>query len=152
MIQDISEEEIRSVSNSIMIGYGIDFTCYEPNSLRRRIIRLMNKYSFGSIQDMWIRFLTDSAFIHIFMNEISVGMTSMFRDPILWRSLKSRLESEYHTKPVLKTWHAGCSTGEEVYSFGILLKESRMLHKAKVVVRTSIKMLSKKRSGLFIIK
>ena len=66
-----------------------------------------------------------------FMDEISVGMTSMFRDPIFWRHMKKILTSKFKDSHELKIWHAGCSTGEEVYSMGILLKETGLLPKAK---------------------
>jgi Methylase of chemotaxis methyl-accepting proteins len=124
---------MNSLTQSILTRYGIDFTCYEPKSLRRRIIRVMNLFELPSIHELWVRFLRDAQFIQIFMNEISVGMTSMFRDPILWKNLKVRVRSEFQSKPSLSIWHAGCSTGEEVYSMGILLKELNMLDKAKAL-------------------
>lgn len=133
LIQDVSEEEMNSLTQSILIRYGIDFTCYEPKSLRRRIIRVMNLYSVPSIHELWVKFLGDPQFIHVFMNEISVGMTSMFRDPVLWKSLKKRLPEDFKTKNSLSVWHAGCSTGEEVYSLGILLKETSLHNKSKAL-------------------
>lgn len=120
---DVSDEEVRSLTQSILLRYGVDFTGYEPKSLRRRIVRILNLYSFGSIFELWSRLLKDPSFIYIFMNEISVGMTSMFRDPILWRTLRQKLKTDYANKDGIRIWHAGCSTGEEVYSMGILFKE-----------------------------
>jgi chemotaxis protein methyltransferase CheR len=133
MVQDITDEEMNSLTSSILIRYGIDFTCYEPKSLRRRIIRLINNLDIASVHELWVKFLHDRNFVNVFMNEVSVGMTSMFRDPVLWRNLKKHLEADFLIKRKVHTWHAGCSTGEEVYSLGILLKESRMLHKASAV-------------------
>jgi chemotaxis protein methyltransferase CheR len=131
MVPDISEEEMNSLTQSILTRYGIDFTCYEPKSLRRRIMRVLGVFNLSSIHELWIRFLHDQNFIHLFMNEISVGMTSMFRDPILWRNLKKRITTEYSVRNSISCWHAGCSTGEEVYSFGILLQEISMREKTK---------------------
>jgi len=119
---EVTEEEMNSLTQSILTRYGIDFTCYEPKSLRRRIIRVMNLLNIPSVHDLWVQFLRDTKFIQIFMNEISVGMTSMFRDPLLWKSLKSELKSVFNSKGI-SIWHSGCSTGEEVYSMGILLEE-----------------------------
>lgn len=123
MIQDVSEAEMNSLTQSILIRYGIDFTCYEPKSLRRRIIRVLNHFNLSSVHELWLQFLRDRNFVFIFMNEISVGMTSMFRDPVLWKTLKTSIAGYGKDKP-LSVWHAGCSTGEEVYSFGIVLKET----------------------------
>jgi chemotaxis protein methyltransferase CheR len=133
MINEISEEEMNALTNSIFVRYGVDFTCYEPKSLRRRIIRLMNRMDMSSIHELWIKFLREPDFKHVFMNEVSVGMTSMFRDPILWRKLRGRLNAEFRGQRSISVWHAGCSTGEEVYSFGILLKESEMIERSKAL-------------------
>lgn len=128
---DLSDEELNSLTHSILIRYGIDFTCYEPKSLKRRIVRLLNNLELDSVHALWLRFLKDQQFVYTFMTEISVGMTSMFRDPGFWKSMQHILISEYANKSSLKIWHAGCSTGEEVFSMGILLQESRLLGKAK---------------------
>lgn len=120
---EVTEEEVKSLAQSILTRYGVDFTCYEPKSLRRRIARLINTYNFGSIHGLWVRLLKDKDFIQVFMNEVSVGMTSMFRDPVFWRNLKKRLRNDFKNHETLSIWHAGCSTGEEVYSMAILLGE-----------------------------
>ncbi len=120
---EVSEEEVKSLAQSILTRYGIDFTCYEPKSLRRRIVRLLNLYNFESVHSLWVKLLHDNTFIQVFMNEVSVGMTSMFRDPVFWKHLKQRLTTDFKNKPSLSIWHAGCSTGEEVYSMAILLGE-----------------------------
>ncbi|MBY0425518.1 MAG: hypothetical protein K2Q22_07780 [Cytophagales bacterium] len=128
---DITEEEMNALTQSIWVRYGVDFTSYEPKSLRRRILRILNRFELASIHDLWVMFLNDSQFVQVFMNEVSVGMTSMFRDPQLWQKLKPRVLSEFGNHTSISIWHAGCSTGEEVYSMAILLKEINLLHKTK---------------------
>src|SRR6478609_7814022 len=105
-VQDVSEEEMNSLTQSILARYGIDFTCYEPKSLRRRIVRVLNKFNLMSAYELWAKFLKDSGFLQVFMNEVSVGMTSMFRDPILWKKLKTRISEEYPFKKQVSVWHA----------------------------------------------
>jgi chemotaxis protein methyltransferase CheR len=136
-ITDVTDEEVRSLTQSVLTRYGIDFTCYEPKSLKRRINRILTNFQFSSIHELWIRLLRDREFIYTFMNEVSVGMTSMFRDPVLWKSLKKRLKSEFGQQETLNVWHAGCSTGEEVYSMGILLQETQ-LHSRTRALATDI--------------
>lgn len=121
----ITEEELKALTDAIHQRHGIDFGCYEPKSLTRRVIRVLHIFKMRSAHDLWVRILKDRAFIYPFMDEISVGLTSMFRDPVLWRKLRSMLNHEYRTKPRLSLWHAGCSTGEEVYTMGIVLRESK---------------------------
>ncbi len=129
--QEVTDEEVRSLTQSILTRYGIDFTCYEPKSLRRRIMSVLHSHNYQSIHELWVRFLHDATFVYTFMNGISVGMTSMFRDPILWKTLKHKLRFDYRDRDSLSVWHAGCSTGEEVYSLGILLRETHLTHKVK---------------------
>lgn len=129
----ITAEEIKSLTHVILTRYGIDFTCYEPKSLQRRVLRIMSLHDCPTVFELWNRVLRDPEFIRLFMNEISVGMTSMFRDPILWSHLAKRLPEEFSQRPSLNVWHAGCSTGEEVYTMGILLKEKNLLHITKTL-------------------
>lgn len=132
-IIEVSDEEVKSLALSILTRYGIDFTCYEPNSFRRRIVRILNLYNFKSIFELWAKFLHDKNFVYDFMNDISVGMTSMFRDPAMWKTLKNILRKKLAATDSIDIWHAGCSTGEEVYSMGIVLTETMLLSKAKAI-------------------
>jgi chemotaxis protein methyltransferase CheR len=130
---EITDQEIESLTQSILLRYGVDFTGYEMKSFKRRIARILSVYKFPSVHHLWAHLLKNQSFIHTFMNEISVGMTSMFRDPIFWKHMKRILSRQYKEKSELKIWHAGCSTGEEVYSMGILLKETGLLSKSKAL-------------------
>ena len=111
---ELTNEEVASLTQSILTRYGIDFTCYEPKSLRRRIVRIMNMHEMKSSHELWIKFLHEPHFVKEFMNEVSVGMTSMFRDHELWTALKKRLMIDGRKASSVRVWHAGCSTGEEV--------------------------------------
>jgi chemotaxis protein methyltransferase CheR len=120
----ISDEELKSLTDAIQQRHGIDFSCYEPKSLKRRIVRVLHIFQLHAVHELWMKILKDRAFIYPFMDEISVGLTSMFRDPVLWRRMRTLLTRDLSTKKRLSIWHAGCSTGEEVYTMGIVLKES----------------------------
>ncbi|MEK6481156.1 CheR family methyltransferase [Catalinimonas sp. 4WD22] len=119
----ITDEELNSLTHAILRRYGIDFTCYEPISLKRRVIRAVNVLKLETVHNLWIKLLRDRNFIYQFIDELSVGLTSMFRDPKLWQALKKDAIRAIPQKNNLKIWHAGCSSGEEVFSMGIVLKE-----------------------------
>jgi chemotaxis protein methyltransferase CheR len=65
-----------------------------------------------------------------FVEEITVNVTEMFRDPTFYSVLRNKVIPELAVKPFIRIWHAGCSTGEEVYSMAILLCEAGLLHKS----------------------
>ena len=129
----ITDEELQSLTSAILRRYGIDFTCYEPTSLKRRIVRSISVLQLETVHNLWIKLLKDRSFIYSFIDEISVGLTSMFRDPILWRSLKGELLETLRHKNEIHVWHAGCSSGEEVYSMGIVLQESGLIAKTQAL-------------------
>ena len=120
----ISDEELKSLTDAIHQRHGIDFGCYEPQSLKRRVVRALHVFQLNAVHELWIKILKDRSFIYSFMDEISVGLTSMFRDTVLWTRLLLLLKKECSEKSQLSIWHAGCSTGEEVYTMGIVLRES----------------------------
>lgn len=130
----ISDEELKSLTNAIQKRHGLDFNCYEPKSLTRRIIRALHVLKLNSVHELWIKILREQAFIYTFMDEISVGLTAMFRDPVLWKKLKELLTADYFSAGTLSIWHAGCSSGEEVYTMGMVLREVKF---AKPVTATA---------------
>lgn len=147
---NISDEEVTSLTQAILKRHGIDFTCYEPKSLKRRIVRAISVFQMNGIHDLWMRVLKEPDFMQKFMNELSVGLTSMFRDPILWKTLKSQLPKVLENQNSLSVWHAGCSTGEEVFSMGILLRETGLAHKASALATDmNLDAISQAKSGLY---
>lgn len=129
----ISDQELSSLTQAILRRYGMDFTCYETSSFKRRVSRSINVLQLESIHQLWVKLLKEPTFIYRFVDEISVGLTSMFRDPVLWSVLKNETLKELKQKEEVNIWHAGCSTGEEVYSMGIVLQESGLLQKSKAI-------------------
>jgi chemotaxis protein methyltransferase CheR len=120
----VSDEELQSLTQAIFQRHGIDFTCYERLSLKRRVIRALGVFNVDSVHALWRLILRDRTFIYTFMDEVSVGLTAMFRDPVLWRKMQHLLNGDLAKKSELAVWHAGCSSGEEIYTFGIVLQES----------------------------
>jgi chemotaxis protein methyltransferase CheR len=144
----LTDEEVASLTHAILKRHGIDFTCYEPKSLKRRITRAISVLGFTTIHELWVKVLRDPHFIYSFMDEISVGLTSMFRDPLLWTTLKNKLPQWYVNHTDFQIWHAGCSTGEEVFTMGVLLKEVALLHKANALATDiSLDSISTARKG-----
>ncbi len=122
--------ELKALLESIRLAYGYDFTDYAETSLRRRSVQFMNARkieSFGSLSRI---LLTDEKVFEEFIQNISVTVTEMFRDPLFYKSLRENVIKQLATYPFIKIWLAGCATGEEAYSLAILLKEEGMLDRS----------------------
>jgi len=125
----ISDEELDALNHSILTRYGYDFRGYERTSYKRRIQRVLYKNQMESTVDLWRKLLYDKSFFFSMKDEISVGMTEMFRNVDFWQKLVSDIVPYLSDRPKLDVWHAGCATGEEVYSAAIMWNEQNMLHK-----------------------
>lgn len=127
---EISEDELADfiqLSNKL---YGIDFSGYAKESLRRRLQRLMNLKAC----DSFVGFKYVMANHHLgeeeLLNEITVNTTEMFRDFEVFKFLKEEVFELLETYPRINIWHAGCSTGQEPFSLAILLKEHGLLQRS----------------------
>jgi chemotaxis protein methyltransferase CheR len=129
----ISDEELHSLTNAVLRRYGIDFTCYEPSSLKRRVSRSISVLRLDSVHNLWVKLLRDRSFIYLWIDELSVGLTAMFRDPVLWQCLRDEILPTLRWQDRIHLWYAGCSTGEEVYTMSIVVQESGLATKVSAL-------------------
>lgn len=146
----IDDNEIDILLNDVVSLYGYDFSEYARASLSRRINRLFALDKFPSFAEFRYKVRTDADYFSRFVEEITVNVTEMFRDPSFYKALREEVLPVLATHPFIRIWHAGCSTGEEVYSVAILLHEANLLHKS-LLYATDInpQVLEKLRSGIF---
>lgn len=130
--QDVEDIEVRLLLDGIAQRYGYDFRNYAPASLRRRIRLIVEKESLPSISGLQERILRDPACMGRFVTLLSVPVTAMFRDPPFYRALRTEVVPLLRTYPFIRIWHAGCSTGEEVYSLAILLTEEDLYERCRI--------------------
>lgn len=126
-IQQLEQDAIEDLFRSIYSEYGYDFSNYAAPSIRRRISHFMVIHKIESIAALKTRVLADDTFFENFIQDTTVTVTEMFRDPNFYRSLRKHVLPRLATYPFIKVWVAGCATGEEVYSVAILLKEYGLL-------------------------
>lgn len=131
------QNEFRNLLNSIRLVYGYDFTNYAEASVMRRVDSFMTARKIEDLDSLGKRVLKDEKFCEEFIQELSVTVTDMFRDPLFFKSLRENVMSRLATYPFIKIWIAGCATGEEVYSVAILLHEEGLL-KRSVIYATDI--------------
>lgn len=125
----ISYEELEELISWINHIHGFDFRGYSRASLKRRVTRIMDMYSL-ELFDLKALLVNDLSFFEEFIVQITVNVTEMFRDPSFFRSLREKVTPYLNSFPRLKVWNAGCSTGEELYSFAILLKQEGLLDRS----------------------
>lgn len=146
----ISDEDLEIVLYDVVELYGYDFTDYSRASLRRRVARLIAKDRFTSFAEFRYKLRSDKTYFKRFVEEITVNVTEMFRDPMFYKSLREEVLPLLATWPVIRVWHAGCASGEEVYSLAILLHEANLLKKS-LLYATDINptVLEKVRHGIY---
>ena len=128
----ITDEQIDLLLTDVIDLYGYDFTLYARASLKRRLNRIITIDKFPSFAELRYKVRTDQDYLKRFVEEITVNVTEMFRDPQFYKVLRTEILPVLATNPHIKIWHAGCSTGEEVFSMIIMLKELNLLHKSLI--------------------
>lgn len=134
---NIDKKEYKELLESIRFIYGYDFTDYAEPSVKRRIVHFMEGRKIASIDKLGKILLKDEDTFEEFVQELSITVTEMFRDPFFYKSLREKVLKRLATYPVIKTWIAGCATGEEVYSLAIILKEEGLLERS-IIYATDI--------------
>lgn len=126
----IKDIEIEILLNDVLEIFGYDFTHYSKASIKRRINRLFALDKFPSFAEFRYHLRTDSKYIKRFVEQITVNVTEMFRDPTFYKTLREQVLPHLGTYPFIRIWLAGCSTGEEAYSIAIVLKELNLFEKS----------------------
>ena len=116
---------------------GYDFSDYSMPSLHRRFQRYIDLNKISDFKQLLQDLINDSAMVNNLIEEVTVNVTEMFRDPSFFAAIRSELVPQLNKLPLIKIWHAGCSTGEEVYSMAILLKEHDLFDKS-IIYATDI--------------
>lgn len=144
--------EISLLLEGIYLKYGYDFRSYSSAHMKRRILRRMCISGLGSISDMQYKVLYDKEFFKLILSDFSINVTEMFRDPNFYKAFRENVIPILKTYPFIRIWHAGCSTGEEVYSMAILLKEEGLYERVQIYATDfNTTVLEKAKDGIYAI-
>ncbi len=124
--------EVDLILDAIFIKYGYDFRNYSKAHVKRRLLNRLTMAKLKSISEMQHKVLRNPDFFELLLRDLSINVTEMFRDPSFYRAMRNEVIPLLKTYPFIKVWHAGCSTGEEVYSFAILLKEEGLYDRTQI--------------------
>jgi chemotaxis protein methyltransferase CheR len=129
---DLERIEIELLLEAIHRRYGFDFREYAQASLKRRLWRRIHAEHLTSVSGLQEKVLHDPACMERLLLDLSINVTSMFRDPTFYNAFRDKAIPLLRTYPFSRVWVAGCSTGEEVYSLAILLDEEGLYERARI--------------------
>ncbi|CAH1057902.1 CheR family methyltransferase [Paenibacillus pseudetheri] len=129
---ELEQIEIELLLDGVHRLYGYDFRNYALPSLKRRIWHHVHAENVLTISALQEKVLHDRACFERLVYSLSIPVTEMFRDPGLFLTFRQKVVPLLRTYPYIRIWHAGCSTGEEVYSMAILLHEEGLYDKARI--------------------
>ena len=124
--------ELQLLLEGVFLHYGYDFRHYALASIRRRVWDRVRAEGLTTISQFQDHVLHDTGCMERLLYALSVNMTAMFRDPEFFRAVRSQVVPLLKTYPYVRIWHAGCSSGEEVYSLAILLEEEGLLDRCRI--------------------
>jgi chemotaxis protein methyltransferase CheR len=148
--QELEQLEVELLLEAVYRRYGFDFRQYAQASLKRRLYRRMAVEGVTSLTQLQDRLLHEPGSMEGLLLDLSINVTSMFRDPTFYAAFREKVVPALHTYPFTRIWCAGCSTGEEVYSMAILLAEEGLYDHTRIYA-TDIneKVLLGAREGVF---
>ena len=150
MNSKLEDIEIELLLEAIFRYYNFDFRNYSRLSIKRRVLHMIDLEGLQNISALQEKILHHREYMERFLLNLSVTVTSMFRDPSFYLALRNKVIPTLRTYPFIRIWHAGCSTGEEVYSMAILLQEEGIYHRCRLYA-TDIneRVLHVAKSGIF---
>lgn len=147
---ELEKLEIDLLLQGLYSWCGYDFRNYAYNSIRRRVWHRVHAEKLTSITGLLEKILHDPACLKRLIADFSINVTEMFRDPLFFRDFRNLVVPLLRTYPSIRIWHAGCSTGEEVYSMAILLLEEGIYGKTKIYATDiNAEVLETAKKGLF---
>ena len=128
----IEHLEIRLLLQAIEGRYGYRFQDYAEASMRRRVRVALARSGLGHLGELQHKLLCEPEFFASLLDDLTVRVSDVFRDPPFFRAFREKVVPLLHTYPLLKIWHAGCASGEEVYTTAILLAEENLYDRAQI--------------------
>ncbi len=122
-MDELEDLEIRLLLEALYQRYHYDFRHYARASIKRRLRQACQQLGYPSFSAMQDQLLREPAMVSRLLSYLTVQVSEMFRDPDYFRAIREKVVPHLRTYPSLKIWIAGCSTGEELYSFAILFRE-----------------------------
>ena len=147
---ELERIEIELLLEGIYRNYGFDFRSYAYASIRRRLWKRIEAEGLPTVSALQARVLHEPQLMERLLLDLSINVTAMFRDPGFYQAFRTHVVPILRTYPFIRLWHAGCATGEEVFSMAILLQEEGLYERSRIYA-TDINevVLQKAKEGIF---
>jgi len=144
------DELLNSLLEAIYHKYGYDFRQYSEAHIKRRIMNRMVLSGLEDLEHMQELVLKSETFASTLLQDLSITVTEMFRDPAFYKSLRENVIPVLKTYPFIKIWHAGCSSGEEAYSMSIIMQEEGLSDRTTIYATDfNQQVLNRAKEGIF---
>jgi len=148
--KELEEIEIELLIEGLYRRYGIDLRHYERDSLRRRIHERMLQEPVTTVSGLQEKALHETECLERLLLALASNGGTMFGDPGFYSAFRAKVVPLLRTYPFVRIWHAGCSTGEEVYSIAIALEEEGLYQRSRIyATEISRECVSRAREGTF---
>lgn len=145
--------DLDTLFEKVLSRYNTDLSLYAMSSLERRLDRFLSLNNIITVNQLTNKLIEDDLYYDFFIREITVNTTEMFRDPGCWKVIREQILPSLKDLPTIRIWHAGCSSGEEVYSMSILLKETGLYDKTKIIASDlNKKVIEDAKKGIYSLK
>lgn len=124
--------EIKLFLEAVFLKYGVDFRGYSRLSVKRQVLKMVSNNGLKNISELQHKMIWDEKFFQKMLPKFSINVTEHFRDPSFYKFFRDEIVPVLKTYPSLKIWHAGCATGQEVYSMAILLEEEGLYDRTQI--------------------
>jgi chemotaxis protein methyltransferase CheR len=131
-MQEMTNNEVEEIIVLLKQQYGYDFANYSMASFKRRVQRVIDINRMNDVYSLKYAILNKKEFERQLLENITVNVTEMFRDPQFYKELAQKVLPVLASYPTIKIWHAGCCTGEEVFSLAIMLHEADLLKRCRI--------------------
>lgn len=154
MSGNIGIVDTKKIIAAIKQSYGLDLADYTLTTLKNRFNKVLSYYNISVIDDFIEQIKLNNLNFKELNDQLMIDTTELFRDPSLWRELREKYLPEISNSPGSKIWMAGISSGEELYSLMVILKEQQFKNNIRVVAScpSQLRIDRIKSGGLFDLK
>jgi two-component system CheB/CheR fusion protein len=131
-IRNFDEELLRRVLAHLRVRTGHDFSKYKRSTVLRRIARRMQVVHANDLREYYNTMRDRAEEAQALLGDLLISVTTFFRDSEAFekiaREIIPQLFQDREADDTIRVWVSGCATGEEAYSFAILLLEEASRH------------------------